>query len=721
MGLFGETFRGCSNAGREARVVVVESRLSQRKNFAVALARSAGDVAELMHPHIVTTEKVGRGKDGSLVIIASAVDAPNELPSLLTRANGRLSQDVALSVSMGALRGLSHAHEHRIIHGGIHPRSVIVDGKGVAKLGDFGLALALASAASKSGDTELLAGLRGFVAPELALGQEPDQTTDVYGGGALVASLVWGHSVPPEGNVSALAEVVRQAMSKDRMRRYSSAVELESAVRSAISRDKLEVAGASRVQNYISTLRRPSEAMLDADTEDLLASLDLTSTDARPPTGLDAALAGLDDEFQGLEDSDAGGLSNRVPSSRVESQSGPSNPGPSNPGPSNLGPSNLGPSNPGQSGRVETKPPPPVVTSVDPLAGFADEEELTAVDDDYSSVPAAADALEEMIRSTPHPAVAAAMSNTPPRRSTQKPVADDYEGQDDTPLPPPRPFHQDHTHAVDLVELVGRQAATSSPFHDDASMPVAPPRSNSLRWLAIIAFVLATLFAVAYTKTDLLRGAARDNEDRALEALDEIERMQPKAGQITLLSDTEEAAVWLLVGRTPAKSFPLPSSMVHELRVEHEGFAPLFLSVGASHWSGEGAGRKATLSASLLSQGETPVALPAFPPIANPPIAPGGPGQGSIKVESVPAGAEVWLLVGTTPEMSLAGIEAGRDYEFKVLKDGFRPAFAAFKAKSWYLSGSEGPMRPILSERVVLEPDPEAAAPAPGRRKKRKK
>lgn len=681
MGLFGETFRGCSNTGREARVVVVESRLSQRKNFAVALARSAGDVAELMHPHIVTTEKVGRGKDGSLVIIASAVEAPSELPSLLTRANGRLSQDVALSVAMGALRGLSHAHEHRIIHGGLHPRSVVVDGKGVAKLGDFGLALALASAASKSGDTELLAGLRGFVAPELALGQEPDQTTDVYGGGALVANLVWGQSVPPEGNVSALAEVVRQAMSKDRMRRYSSAVELESAVRSAISKDKLEVAGASRVQNYISGLRRPSEAMLDADTEDLLASLDLASPDARPPTGLDAALAGLDDEFQGLEDSDAGGLSNRE----------------------------------------QSKPPPPVVTSVDPLAGFADEEELTAVDDDYSSVPAPADALEEMIRSTPHPAVAAAMSNTPPRRSTQQPVADDYEGQDDTPLPPPRPFHQDHTHAVDLVELVGRQAATSSPFHDDASMPVAPPRSNSLRWLAIIAFVLATLFAVAYTKTDLLRGAARDNEDRALEALDEIERMQPKAGQITLLSDTEEAAVWLLVGRTPAQSFPLPSSMVHELRVEHEGFAPLFLSVGASHWSGEGAGRKATLSASLLPQGETPVALPAFPPIAKPPIAPGGPGQGTIKVESVPAGAEVWLLVGTTPEMSLAGIEAGRDYEFKVLKDGFRPAFAAFKAKSWYLSGSEGPMRPILSERVVLEPDPEAAAPEPRRRKKRKK
>tara|TARA_R110002073_G_scaffold3074_1_gene20534 strand:- start:32312 stop:34399 length:2088 start_codon:yes stop_codon:yes gene_type:complete len=673
VGLFGETFRGCNSQGSEARVVVVESRLSQRKNFAVALARSAGDVAELMHPHIVTTEKVGRGKDGSLVIIASAVDSPNELPSLLSRAGGRLARDVALSVAMGALRGLSHAHEHRITHGGLHPRSIIVDGKGVSKLADFGLALALASAASKSGDTELLAGLRGFVAPELALGQEPDQTTDVYGGGALVASLVWGQPEPPQGNVSALAGVVQQATSTDRMRRFSNAIELESAVRAAISKDNMEVADSSRVRSYISGLRRPSEAMLDADTEDLLDSLDLDSPISRSPTGLDAALAGLGDGFLGLEDSDVGSA---------------------------------------------PKPPPPMVTSNDPLAGFADEEELTAVDDDYSSVPDPTDELEAMIRSAPHPAVAAAMTNTSPRRSTQNPVADDYENRDDTPLPVPRPFHQDHTHAVDLVELVGRQAATSSPFHDDASLPVAPPRSNSLRWLALIAFVLATLFAVAYTKTDLLRGAARDNEARAIEALEEIERLQPKAGQITLLSETEEAAVWLLVGRSPATSFPLPSSMVHELRIEHEGFAPLFLSVGASHWSGEGKARKATLSASLLPQGETPTTLPAFPPLANPPIAPGGPGQGTIKVESVPAGAEVWLLVGSTPDMTLAGIEAGRDYEFKVLKDGYRPAFAAFKAESWYLSGRDGPMRPILSERVVLEP---VADPKDGRRNKRKK
>ncbi|MCP4446075.1 MAG: protein kinase [Myxococcales bacterium] len=657
VGLFGETFRGRNSRGDEARVVVVESSLALRKNFAVRLAHSAGDVAELMHPNIITTKKVGRGKDGSLVIIASAVDSPSELASIAMRASGRIAQDVALSVAMGALRGLSQAHEHRVVHGGVHPRSVIVDGKGVSKLGDFGLAYALASEAAKTGDSELLAGLHSFVAPELALGEEPDQATDVYAAGALVASLLWGSPEAPAGVSSALAAVVAEAMSTERMRRFSSAIELEAAVRGATAKDNLEVAGTSRVKEYLQGLRGASEARLDAETADLLSSLDLgggpATTDV--PGGLDEALAGLEDESQGRGDRDASAE--------------------------------------------------PKSAAVDPLAGFPDEDEdeLTAVDDSYSSVPDAEDALEEMIRSTPHPAAAAAISNAAPRRATQL-VADDYEGRDDTPLPVPRPFHQDHTHAVELVELVGRQAAASSPFLDGEELPQGPPRSNSLRWLALIAFVLAPLFAVAYTKTDFLKGAERNNEAWATEALEEIERLQPKPGQITLLSETEDAAVWLLVGRTPAQSFPLPTSMVHELRVEHEGFAPLFLSVGASHWSGEKKARKAELSASLLAATDAASApTPAFPPIAKPLAVPGGPGQGVIKVESAPDGAEVWLLVGTTPEMTLTGIEAGRDYEFKILRGGFKPAFAAFKTENWYLSGSEGPMRPILSERIALE------------------
>ncbi len=681
LGLFGETFRGLSREGEEARVVVVDSQLSKRKSFAVALARSASDVAELMHTHIATTQKVGRGKDGSLVVIASAVDGPTELPVLLELASGRLDEDVALAIVLGALGGLAHAHENMVTHGAVHPLSILIDDTGVSKLSDFGLAFALVSAAKSEG-SELLSGLDGFVAPELLLGQEPDQSSDVYAAGALTSHLVWGTSKPPTGDSSALAQTLRQALETERMRRFSSAVELEAAVREAIENDGLKIATAARVCSYVLELGSTSDE-LDGDTEDFLADLALDSGEHRRPSssGLDRALAGLDD----------GDARNVIVSS---SWSDPVDP-------------------------LAVDP-----LAVDPLAGFSDDDEHTEVDD--TDRLETEDPLEEIILQQPqkelHPAVAASAS----KPALVSPIEiDDYDESDETPLPPPRPFHEDHTHSTELVELVGKQAATSAPFEGTMSLPAAPARFRTLRWLALIVFVLAMLFAVAYTKTDILRGAERDNEDKALEALRKIEQMQPRAGQIILLSDVEDAAVWLSLGQTPVTSFPLSSSMVHELRIEHDGYVPLFLSVAAPHWSGDVTARKAVLSASLrvVDEGGTH-ALPAFPPVANPPLTPGGPGQGVVVVESVPGGAEVWLWVGTTPKMILTQVEAGREYKFKVLKDGFSPASAVFEADSWYLSGSEGPMRQTLSKRITLVPHPATNEPekAPAsRRKKRKK
>ncbi len=673
LGLFGETFRGLSRNGEEARVVVVDAQLSSRKNFAVALARSASDIAELMHAHIATTQKVGRGKDGSLVVIASAVEGPTELPMLLELASGHLAEDVALAIAVGALAGLAHAHKNMVTHGAVHPRSILIDDTGVSKLADFGLAFALVSAASKPKDTELLSGLSGFLAPELLLGQEPDQSSDVYSAAALTSHLIWGTCKPPTGERSALGQVLEQALETERMRRFSNAVELEAAVRDAIEGDGLEIASASRVCSYVLELGRSSGTDLDGDTEDFLADLALDSGEHRRPSssGLEKALAGLDDE-----DSRSVIVSN--------SWSDP----------------------------------------VDPLAGFSDEDEHTEVDDSYDRMETE-DPLEAIILQQPQqelpPAVVASASDS----GLVIPIdVDDYDESEETPLPPARPFHEDHTHSTELVELVGEEAATSAPFEGTMSLPAAPARFRTLRWLALIVFVLAMLFAVAYTKTDLLRGAQRDNEDKAAEARKKIEQMQPRAGQIVLQSDVEDAAVWLFLGQTPATSFPLSSSMVHEVRIEHDGYVPLFLSVAAPHWSGPVTARRAVLSASLRAAEKSEMdELPAFPPVANPALTPGGPGQGVVVVESVPGGAEVWLWVGTTPTMTLAQVEAGREYKFKILKDGFKPGAAIFEAGSWYLSGSEGPMRETLTKRITLEPNDakEPQKDSDERRRKRKK
>jgi serine/threonine protein kinase len=690
VGLFGEVFRAQNKAGEEARVVVVDSRLAKRKRFASALARHGTKLSNLVHPHLVTTQTVGRGKDGSLVVIASPVAEPLELGALLDRTEGKLPQDVALSIAIGALQGLSHAHEHNVIHGGVHPRSVIVDGKGVTKLADLGLARALASAAVAAEDSELLRGLRGFVAPELALGNEPDVECDVFAVGALISQLLWAVEAPPEDDTSALAEVLRKATSTDTKERYSNAGAFESALRRAISDGDIEVALATNVADYLVNGQSDrTDSVLDSETEDVLNSLDLGGAapdveEQHQSTALDEVLADMGGELEGVEDESSPGTPMPVPIKKRARTSPP----------------------PGHDLDDEDEEDPTHVEDIDY------EDDPTAVEESKARMgsSSAVDAVEAMIRATtPIPGKLKAVVRA---RSVQREPLQDYEEPDDTPLPIPRPFHLDGTHVNELVDVVGRMAATSSPFDDVEDLPVeeAKKSSNTLRLLAVIAFVFAVLVAVAYTKTDFFEAAKSESAAREAAALAKIEKMQPVPGELTVLSKTEDAAVWLLLGRTPMKSFILPSQMIHELRIQHEGFNPVFMSVTGQHWNGEGGEQKADVSVSLVPHSAaSPMTLPAFPPVADPPLTPGGAGQGMLVVESTPVGAEVWMLVGSTPIMNLVGIEAGKDYTFKLLKEGFRPATASFKAQEWYLTGTDGPVKPGLVKQLVMEPLPKSS------------
>ena len=87
-------------------------------------------------------------------------------------------------------------------------------------------------------------------------------------------------------------------------------------------------------------------------------------------------------------------------------------------------------------------------------------------------------------------------------------------------------------------------------------------------------------------------------------------------------------------------------------------------------------------------------------------------GAGRLAVTTTPPGAAVWLLVGVTDTMALEGIEAGRDYDLKVTKDGFAPAFLRFAADDWRAGGdpalplSAAPKKATLERTVELVPAP---------------
>ena len=274
---------------------------------------------------------------------------------------------------------------------------------------------------------------------------------------------------------------------------------------------------------------------------------------------------------------------------------------------------------------------------------------------------------------------------------------------DEPPAPPPRK-------RMPAPEIV-----------PDVSADLARPRRGWVWALLALAGVGAMAWVIS-TQTDLLNAAAREREAARERAAAETARLTdelPDPGAIVVESSPDGAGVWLLLGRAPMTSLALPTGMVHQLRAELDGHKPVDLIVGGDAWTDAAAGdpdaraaaRVAPLKISLVA-GAPARPLPALPK-APPAAASKGlrEGRGVIRVESSPPGAAVWLLVGITNSMNLGGIEAGRDYDLKVAKDGFVPGYVRITAEEWRNGGdprlplSAAPKKSTIQKRVELLPE----------------
>jgi serine/threonine-protein kinase len=180
--------------------------------------------AKLDHPNILPI------KNADFIDEVFAIVQPLGERSLDDRLSKRMNFATKIDYIDQMLAGLSHAHEHGIIHCDIKPDNMILFAEGRLRLADFGIA----KFARKTIDGSA-SGSVGYMAPEQAMGR-PSARSDVFSAGLVIHQLLtsklpsWPFPWPPEGwdklkrQHPELREFVRRTLEVDARKRYPDAV-----------------------------------------------------------------------------------------------------------------------------------------------------------------------------------------------------------------------------------------------------------------------------------------------------------------------------------------------------------------------------------------------------------------------------------------------------------------------------------------------------------------
>ena len=163
-----------------------ETALTRIKREAQAMGK-LGD-----HPNIVSIYDFG-DHEGQPYIVLPLMSG-GDVEGLIKKApDHKLPLEQAINIAKAVCQGLDFAHAKGIIHRDIKPGNVWLSADGTAKIGDFGLAVALDL--SRLTQHGMMVGTVSYMPPEQAMGGEVTAKADLYSLGAMLYEMVTGR--PP--------------------------------------------------------------------------------------------------------------------------------------------------------------------------------------------------------------------------------------------------------------------------------------------------------------------------------------------------------------------------------------------------------------------------------------------------------------------------------------------------------------------------------------------
>ena len=166
-----------------------------------ALARFHAEVRiarQVSHPNVCRVYDVGE-VDGLNFLTMEFIDG-EDLASLLRRI-GRLPADKAIEVARQLCAGLAASHDAGVLHRDLKPHNVMIDGRGKARITDFGVA----AIARDVRQENIIAGTPAYMAPEQLRGEDATVRSDIYSLGLVLYEVFTGKRAI---QASTLAEAV---------------------------------------------------------------------------------------------------------------------------------------------------------------------------------------------------------------------------------------------------------------------------------------------------------------------------------------------------------------------------------------------------------------------------------------------------------------------------------------------------------------------------------
>jgi serine/threonine-protein kinase len=224
------------------------------------LRREALALSKLNHPHIAHIYDFDTHDEVTFLVMEYV--RGDTLGKKL--AQGRLPEEVVVSIGVQVASALEDAAEVGIVHRDIKPSNIMITPKGDIKVLDFGLAKLFRKSENdltqSHGDIPEVAGTLPYMSPEQLRSEPADFRSDIYSLGsvlyetvtgrrpfvsaspvALIAEILNNTPKPPRelnANLSAnLESIVMRCLAKEPARRYQRAAELRAALESITTSD----------------------------------------------------------------------------------------------------------------------------------------------------------------------------------------------------------------------------------------------------------------------------------------------------------------------------------------------------------------------------------------------------------------------------------------------------------------------------------------------------